>query len=139
MKYTKENWPWGTDPFWPHEVLRHLLAVIVVMQFFIAAVVFIPGHPEDPANPASTPPHLKPEWYFLPVYQILKIVPRSVFGALAEPLGLLIPMAFALMVLLLPFLDRNPERRILKRKVFFALGLVVILAVIALGIWGSMS
>ena len=63
------------------------------------------GHPDNyiPANPMVTPPHIVPEWYFLPFYAILRAVPDKLGGVLA--------MFGAIVVLfILPWLDRQPIR-----------------------------
>ena len=43
------------------------------------------GHPDNyvPANPLQTPPHIVPEWYFLPFYAILRAIPNKLFGVIA--------------------------------------------------------
>ena len=55
---------------------------------FAAVVFYAPnwlGHPDNyiPANPLQTPPHIVPEWYFLPFYAILRAIPNKLFGVIA--------------------------------------------------------
>ena len=58
------------------------------MLVFAAMVFYAPnflGHPDNyiPANPLQTPPHIVPEWYFLPFYAILRAIPNKLFGVIA--------------------------------------------------------
>ena len=53
-----------------------------VLIFYALFVFYIPnylGHADNyiPANPSQTPPHIVPEWYFLPFYAILRAIPTS--------------------------------------------------------------
>merc|ERR1712100_510489 len=69
-----------------------------------------------PANPMSTPAHIVPEWYFLPVYAILRSIPNKLAGVLA--IGLVF-----VSLLLLPFINTSPVRsatfRPLYKKLFW--------------------
>jgi len=75
-------------PFTPYYVIKDLFGVLGFLMFFAFFVFFFPnalGHPDNyiPANPMVTPPHIVPEWYFLPFYAILRSVPDKLFGVLA--------------------------------------------------------
>jgi quinol-cytochrome oxidoreductase complex cytochrome b subunit len=67
---------------------------------FFAPTAFIEATNNIPANPLVTPPHIVPEWYFLPFYAILRAVPDMLGGVVAMALSVLI---FAI----LPFADRT--------------------------------
>ena len=91
--------------------------------FFSWFIFFAPntlGHPDNyiPANPMSTPAHIVPEWYFLPVYAILRSIPNKLAGVLA--IGLVF-----VSLLLLPFINTSPVRsatfRPLYKKLFWLL------------------
>lgn len=82
---TKSNNPLGiepkgpkdTIPFHPYYTVKDLWGLGVFMIFFAAFVFYAPnylGHPDNyiPADPLVTPPHIVPEWYFLPFYTILR-------------------------------------------------------------------
>ena len=86
---------------------------------------------EEPANPLHTPEHAKPEWYFLFLYQGLKVVPRIV--------GVTLPIVGGLVLLLLPFIDRNPQRSPRRRPVAIAIGIVCLIGIIVFTIWGWLS
>jgi ubiquinol-cytochrome c reductase cytochrome b subunit len=80
----------GVDsiPFIPYYAVKDFLGIILFFAFFAFFVFFAPnvlGHPDNyiPANPLVTPPHIVPEWYFLPFYAILRSIPDKLFGVLA--------------------------------------------------------
>ena len=133
--------PWtdGTKkvPFFPNFVVEDLksiyffLAVLFFFVFFYPEISFPPAALE-PANPLLTPEHVKPEWYFLANYQMLKLIPNEFAGIVIQ--GLL-----AALIFLLPVLDKTPERPAWKRPVFGPILLVGIIALIALTIWGHYS
>jgi len=66
-------------------ILKDLLSLSAILGVFFMWVAWIPnalGHPDNyvPANPAVTPEHIVPEWYFLPYYAMLRSVPNKVLG-----------------------------------------------------------
>lgn len=127
--------------FFPDHVVEQIVICLFVFVLLITlATVFPPGL-ENMADPFDTPEHIKPEWYFLAAYQILKIAEElSFIGAWAPKLigimaqGLLIAMLF-----LIPYMDKNPERSPKKRGLAIAIGLSAIAATAALTIWGHYS
>lgn len=71
--------------FSSYYTVKDLLGIIVVLLGFFIMVLFFPnylGHPDNfiPANPLVTPPHIVPEWYFLPFYAILRAIPNKIGG-----------------------------------------------------------
>jgi quinol-cytochrome oxidoreductase complex cytochrome b subunit len=75
-------------PMYPYFILKDLFGVLLFLWAFSAVVFFYPntlGHPDNYiyANPLVTPPHIVPEWYFLPFYAILRSVPSKLGGVLA--------------------------------------------------------
>jgi ubiquinol-cytochrome c reductase cytochrome b subunit len=76
-----------TVPFTPYATIKDAFAMVVFLIVFAYFVFFIPrylGHADNfiPANPAVTPAHIVPEWYFLPFYAILRAVPDKLGGVL---------------------------------------------------------
>ena len=116
-------------PFWPNYILDELIAWYAVIAILVVLASVFPAGLEPKADPLSTPAHIKPEWYFLFLYDLLKMVPRLV-GVLAPIIGLGI-------VVMLPVLDRNPETRARKRP-FALLAITVILIGVAVLTWMGM-
>ncbi len=100
-----------TETFYPRQVVLDLIFAIVIIGSLGVLAHYAPTDLGPKANPADTQYLPRPEWYYLPVFQWLKYWR----GSLAVVGILVIPGIIALIFLLLPFLDRRPERRPWKR------------------------
>jgi quinol-cytochrome oxidoreductase complex cytochrome b subunit len=118
-------------PFFPDYLLDEVIAWYVALALLVVLASLFPAGLEEKATPLSTPAHVKPEWYFLFFYQFLKIAPRTV-GVVAMGVG-------AVFLFLIPFLDRSPSRKPRNRRGFIALGILAIIAIVILSIWGWFS
>jgi len=121
-----------TFPFFPNQAARDLTMALGVGV--ILAVLAWKGAPalEPPADPASSDYVPRPEWYFLGLFQLLKYFPGrlEVIGALVVP-GVIVAL-----LMLLPWLDRSPNRDWRGRKALlgaFAAGLGAVAALTAIG------
>ncbi len=142
MKYNKDNWKGELEPFWPHDAIDKGLIVSVVLGLYILVAFFYPGlflPPEEPANTLETPLAVKPEWYFLAAYQTLKLFPTKWFGDAAELLGMGVQVIAITGLMLLPFLDRSPEKNWRRRPYFLKLVIAGVVVFIGLTIWGRYS
>lgn len=128
-------------PFWPHYVLSEFIAWYIMFGVLIALAAFLPAGLEDRADPFKTPEHVKPEWYFLSVYQFLKVA--SVFSFLGPEaprlIGIFLPAIGLVLLLLLPFLDRGPKRPARRRPLMLALTIGILALMVALTVWGQYS
>jgi len=118
-------------PFYPHYILDEVIAWAAILAVIVVLASVLPAGLEEKADPLVTPQHVKPEWYFLAVYQLLKIVPRTI--------GVLGPAAAIGVLLLIPILDRNREIAPRRRPIALGLALVVLVAMVVLTIWGELS
>jgi len=89
--------------FYPYFYVKDLFAFLILIFSFSFLIFYFPnflGHTDNyiPANPLVTPPHIVPEWYFLPFYAILRSIPDKLGGVLAM-------LAAILVLLLLPFIN----------------------------------
>jgi ubiquinol-cytochrome c reductase cytochrome b subunit len=121
---SKSNNPLGIDvksekdtlPFHPYFTTKDLVGFGVFFIILAYWVFFNPnymGHPDNyiPANPLVTPPHIVPEWYFLPFYAILRAVP--------DKLGGVVLMLGAILILfVIPWLDTSRVRSATFRPVY---------------------
>jgi ubiquinol-cytochrome c reductase cytochrome b subunit len=115
----------GSETFHPRQV--YMDAVVMAIVFLTVATLawLVPFPLTDKANPADSTFVPVPEWYFLFYYQLLKYV-HGVF----EPLATwVLPGLFFLVLLLWPFIDRNPARNPIKRPAALIVG-VLFLAVV---------
>nr|QIJ93870.1 cytochrome b [Eremias arguta]QIJ93873.1 cytochrome b [Eremias arguta]QIJ93966.1 cytochrome b [Eremias arguta]QIJ93968.1 cytochrome b [Eremias arguta]QIJ93971.1 cytochrome b [Eremias arguta] len=98
---TGSNNPTGLDsnsdkiPFHPYYSYKDALGALIMILCLLYLALFSPnllGDPENfsPANPLVTPPHIKPEWYFLFAYAILRSIPNKLGGVLALLFSILI-------------------------------------------------
>nr|ABY48492.1 cytochrome b [Xantusia vigilis]ABY48493.1 cytochrome b [Xantusia vigilis]ABY48494.1 cytochrome b [Xantusia vigilis]ABY48495.1 cytochrome b [Xantusia vigilis]ABY48496.1 cytochrome b [Xantusia vigilis] len=94
--------------FHPFFSYKDLLGVVMITMILLILTLFSPnllGDPENftPANPMMTPPHIKPEWYFLFAYAILRSIPNKLGGVLALLLSIMI-------LIILPLLHTAKQR-----------------------------
>tara|TARA_R110002096_G_scaffold104342_10_gene229823 strand:- start:1993 stop:3306 length:1314 start_codon:yes stop_codon:yes gene_type:complete len=144
-----------TLPFWPYFVMKDLFALSIVLLVFFAIVGFMPNYLGDPinyveANPLVTPPHIVPEWYFLPFYAILRAFTADVwvvqlvefisFGIIDAKFFGVIAMFGAIAVMaLVPWLDTSSVRSGRFRPMFKWWFAVLVLDFIALTWAGSQA
>nr|ACK37474.1 cytochrome b [Sturnella magna]ACK37492.1 cytochrome b [Sturnella magna]ACK37534.1 cytochrome b [Sturnella magna]ACK37536.1 cytochrome b [Sturnella magna] len=82
-------------PFHPYYTIKDILGFMLMLSLLVSLALFSPnllGDPENftPANPLVTPPHIKPEWYFLFAYAILRSIPNKLGGVLALAASILV-------------------------------------------------
>jgi quinol-cytochrome oxidoreductase complex cytochrome b subunit len=122
------------ETFYPTFVFKEALVALVVFIVVIALAWYMPAEMGDPADPSDSAYVPKPEWYFLSMYQFLKLFPGKL-----EFLGLLLQPLAVILLFILPFLDRSPERRPSKRKFAMGVLIVVVIANIILGVVGYVT
>jgi len=135
-------------PFHPYYTFKDFFGFGVFFIIFFAFVFFAPnylGHPDNyiPADPMVTPPHIVPEWYFLPFYAILRVVPDIVIpftGIVimnSKLAGVLAMFGSILIWFALPWLDKHPVRSGSYRPIFKMVFAVFVVCFIMLGYVGS--
>nr|AGB57237.1 cytochrome b [Scotophilus viridis nigritellus] len=102
-------------PFHPYHTIKDTLGLLIMITILLALVLFTPdllGDPDNymPANPLNTPPHIKPEWYFLFAYAILRSIPNKLGGVLALVMSILV-------LLIVPFLHTSNQRSMAFRPI----------------------
>ncbi len=121
-------------PFYPDHVT---VEAKVALGFGILVVLtgvlglFFPVGLGAPADPMNTPIHVKPEWYFLFLYQLLQFIPKTI-GATA-------PVIAILLLAIWPFLDSKPDSTKKSSWIRIWVSVAIILIIIALTIWGEVS
>jgi quinol-cytochrome oxidoreductase complex cytochrome b subunit len=97
-----------TMPFFPNFFLRDLVGWLCALGVLAALAAYYPtelGQKADPFQPA--PIGIKPEWYFMAMFQTLKLLPSYILGIEGELLGVLAFGLVGLLLILIPFLDRR--------------------------------
>jgi quinol-cytochrome oxidoreductase complex cytochrome b subunit len=121
-------------PFYPDHVSNEakvVLGVSVVAIVIGLFGLFSPVGLGEPADPMNTPAHVKPEWYFLGLYQLLKYISKTA--------GAVVPILGVMVITFWPFIDRKPDAstRSYRRR---AIGVVLfMILLIAMTIWGEVS
>ncbi|OGW89021.1 MAG: hypothetical protein A3A73_05905 [Omnitrophica bacterium RIFCSPLOWO2_01_FULL_50_24] len=118
-------------PFFPHHVLKEGVVFFILLGCLVTLSILAPFDLGEEADPLQTPYAIKPEWYFLPMYQVLKYFPKLV--------GIFIVSLAPLFLFLWPFLDKTSERHPLKRPVAVAFGVLVLLSLLFFGMLGYLS
>jgi len=112
--------PQDSVPFHPYVTIKDLFAFSVYIILFAGFLFFAPnymGHPDNyiPANPLVTPSHIVPEWYFLPLYAVLRAIPDKLGGTVAM-------FAAVLVLFVLPWLDTSKVKSLVFKpisRIFF--------------------
>ena len=125
-----------TMPFFPNFMLRDMLLWLIVLNLLAILAVFFPWELGRKADPfASAPAGIKPEWYFLFMFQTLKYIPGKVFVFDGEVLGIMTFGLAGFLWLLVPFWDRKSSRGERNRFINY-IGLFIVLYIIILTIVG---
>ena len=130
----EQTQPEDPIPFYPDHLSTEakVAGVFTILILIIGAVgLFSPLGLGPPADPMNTPDHIKPEWYFLALYQILKYIPKTV--------GVVIPILGVGIVILWPFIDRKPDASPKAQKVRLIVSVIAVVSLIVLTIWGEVS
>lgn len=124
-------------PIFPNATVYILeLSALFAAALFVIAAAFPYTLPAEYSVAVSANSVPQPDWYFLWMYQILKI---SVFEGAALPAALtLITVIFAALFVL-PFIDRGKERRIAGRPWFITIGAIFVAELIVLTYWGKVT
>jgi len=122
-------------PFWPVHMAKEGIIAAACFGALFTLSVLSPWEIGVPADPLTTPEGIKPEWYFLPTYQLLKYFS----GPAGKLLGIVVSSVPFLLLFLWPFLERSPARHPLRRKWATWLGILAIVAALILGALGHIS
>lgn len=123
-------------PFVPHFLLRDAVGWCVALGLLALLSALFPWELGEKAAPfGSAPDGIKPEWYFLFMFQALRILPAHILGMEGEMVGVMFFAFCGLIVLLVPFLDRGERTR----QVLNALAVVSVIFAVVMSIWGYVS
>lgn len=125
----------GGHTFYPHVIAKDSLAFLVVFAILSALAIFVGVKPEPKADPTATDFVPRPEWYFLFLFQFLRLLKPE-----WEILGTLVfPLLGILVLLLLPFLDRNRYRHPLDRPAVTIVAILAVLGIATLTVQGALA
>lgn len=118
-------------PFFPHHTLKEGIVFFILLGVLITLSILLPFELGEKADPLQTPYAIKPEWYFLSMYQVLKYFPKLI--------GIFFISLAPLFLFLWPFLDRSKERHPLKRPISMTVGTLVVLSFLFFGMLAHLS
>jgi ubiquinol-cytochrome c reductase cytochrome b subunit len=119
--------------FWPDILGKDAIVSAATVLVLVLLALALGAPLEAPADPTDTSYIPRPEWYFLPIYQLLKLVPGSFEAAIAVG----VPTVLLIVLIALPFFDRNSTRNLLHRPVaFVSLGVLLAGAGLLIGAAG---
>ena len=134
-EYKAANKPIPTMPFFPNFLLRDLIGWYIALGILAALAALDPWELGVKADAfAATPAGIKPEWYFLFMFQTLKEIPATLLWIEGEQIGVLVFGAAAMVWMLVPFLDREPEGR--TGRIWTAVGILALLFIGIMTVWG---
>jgi menaquinol-cytochrome c reductase cytochrome b/c subunit len=123
-------------PFFPYAVLKDSVMACVTLAVIIAMSILFGAELGPKADPTTTTYTPRPEWYFFFLFELLRVVkpPELVFLA---TIG--IPTICLVLLLILPFIDRGPERNPLRRPIATTAGIATIAAMAYLTVLGALA
>ena len=122
-------------PFHPVHSAKEVSVALVTFGILATLAVLSPWEIGEPANPLVTPEAVKPEWYFLPTYQLLKYFS----GPLGKVVGILVSFVPFILLIVWPFIDRGKHRHPKKRPLAVGLGILAVAGALFFGVVGHLS
>src|SRR5216110_3997514 len=125
--------------FFPNFVMRDLIGWILAIGVLAALAALFPWELGEKADAfAPAPAGIRPEWYFLFMFQTLKYIPAKIFSFDGEVVGILVFGLGGLLWLLVPFIDRVDAGRA-RRLIFNAVGVLALLYIVVMTIVGYVT
>jgi menaquinol-cytochrome c reductase cytochrome b/c subunit len=112
-------------PFFPYAVAKDAAMACVVLAVIIAMAIVLGAELGPKADPTTTTYVPRPEWYFFFLFELLRVIKPAELVPLAT-IG--VPTICMILLFLLPFYDRGPERRPERRPIATAAGIFTIAA-----------
>jgi menaquinol-cytochrome c reductase cytochrome b/c subunit len=121
-------------PFFPYAVMKDSAMALVVVIVIAVMAIFLGAEQGPKADPTTTTYTPRPEWYFFFLFELLRVIKPPELTPLAT-IG--VPTIALILLFLLPFYDRGPERHPLKRPIATSAGILTIAAMAWLTFLGA--
>ena len=121
-------------PFFPYAILKDSAMALIVVLVIVAMSLVLGAEQGPKADPTTTTYVPRPEWYFFFLFELLRVIKPPELVPLAT-IG--IPTIAMVLLLLLPFYDRNPERRPERRPIATTAAILTIIAMAYLTFLGA--
>jgi cytochrome b6-f complex subunit 4 len=117
--------------FYPDQFFTEMIIFLFIIGVVISLSVLLPIGYEEEANPLVTPSTINPEWYFLWLFQVMKLVPPTI--------GVLVPFVISGILVLLPFIDTREISTFREHRWFILGGTAVLILIFVLSIWATLG
>ena len=124
--YSKGRSEEELEPFYPNEILRHTLLTFLFISAVMLGVLFLPESFEKATDEFASF-QARPPWFLLPFYHISSLINNRIWYVS-------ILVIYAITFISVPFLDRNTERSLWKKPIFFSIVIINILMMFVLGL-----
>jgi menaquinol-cytochrome c reductase cytochrome b/c subunit len=121
-------------PFFPYAVLKDATMALVVALVIVALSILLGAEQGPKVDPTTTTYTPRPDWYFYFLFELLRVI-KPPWATPIATVG--IPTVAMVLLLMLPFFDRNPERRIERRPIALTAGILTIIAMAYLTYLGA--
>jgi menaquinol-cytochrome c reductase cytochrome b/c subunit len=123
-------------PFFPYAVAKDSAMACIVLLVIVAMSILFGAELGPKADPTTTTYTPRPEWYFFFLFELLRVVKPPELVVIAT-VG--IPTICLVLLLLLPFIDRSPERHPLRRPIAMTAGIATVFAMTYLTVLGALA
>jgi quinol-cytochrome oxidoreductase complex cytochrome b subunit len=121
-------------PFFPYAVAKDSVMAAITVFVIVIMSIYLGAELGPKADPTTTTYVPRPEWYFFFLFEVLRVIKPAVLTPLAT-IG--IPTIAMILLIILPFIDRNPERRPERRPIATTAGILTIFAIAFLTYMGA--
>jgi mono/diheme cytochrome c family protein len=121
-------------PFFPYAVLKDATMALIVALVIVALSILLGAEQGPKVDPTTTTYTPRPDWYFYFLFELLRVI-KPPWATPIATVG--IPTVAMVLLLLLPFYDRNPERRIERRPIALTAGILTIISIAYLTYLGA--
>jgi quinol-cytochrome oxidoreductase complex cytochrome b subunit len=121
-------------PFFPYAVLKDSVMALVVVLVIIFLALLLGADQGPKVDPTTTTYVPRPDWYFYFLFELLRVIKPPELTPVAT---IVIPTIAMVLLLLLPFYDRGPERRPERRPIATTAGLLTLIAIAYLTYLGA--
>jgi quinol-cytochrome oxidoreductase complex cytochrome b subunit len=116
--------------FYPDQFFTEMVIFLFIIGVVVTLSVLLPIGYEQEANPLITPSTINPEWYFLWLFQVMKLVPPTI--------GVLVPFVISAILILLPFINTREINTFREHRWFIFGGASVLVLIFILSIWATL-
>lgn len=121
-------------PFWPNFIFREMIVWLVLLGILVTLAIFFPPALDKEADlMAPAPEGVKPEWYFLFLFQTLKIFPAKILFISGDTIAVLLIVVVGLLFFFLPIIDNKPSER--KGKIIKIIAWLFVLFAVVMTVW----